>query len=555
MTASAVAAFAAAAPADEPAAPGRPADVFFRDPDKETGQRIQDLILQCSSDSVLSRRKARLALESLGFWAVAPLVDALRTQEPPVKCAAILTLDAICERNAARTDATHREVRDAAVRELREAVLREDANAYVGPFAALSLGRLRDVPATPVFRQALARTRELELLRAAVPLALAKLRDPSALALLREQLADGEASEAVTSARLLALGFFPEAALAQDAGRPAAALETAVLRGRRGERQAALLGFLVATSHTTHGKAFLLEILESEKAPSVAGVALIGLAAFKDADVTERLARTAASGAADDNVRELACDLLVPREDPTALPALLRLSQSQASARLRASALLGLGRLDAPEAREVILARLRDPNPLVRSSAAVAAARSRDGELRQKALAAIDGRLQAGETDSRTRELLVLARAVLAGERKDVAWPEVGPERLFSTMDQTPRQRLLRAVNLRAAWSLDLSKIASLQTENELAPHQLPSGVPGLDGAGASTSGTRSGDGVEIPGGGERSDGPGSGPIGASRSATWQELRDLWDELERRPYITAADLPLPPAAPTGLPQK
>jgi len=38
--------------------------------------------------------------------------------------------------------------------------------------------------------------------------------------------------------------------------------------------------------------------------------------------------------------------------------------------------------------------------------------------------------------------------------------------------------------------------------------------------------------------------------MGSSRTSAWPELRDLKDELRRRPYFTLDDLPLPPAATT-----
>lgn len=521
--------------ADEPPKPAAsPQDIFFRDPDKATGQRIADLIDQFSSDGWATRRRARESLEALGWWSVEPLVAATRTREPPVKCSAILTLDAIADRRA--------------LEPLRDSVVREDGNQFVGAFAALALGRLHDLPATASFRAALARPRELEMLRSAVPLALARLRSPEALDLLREQVRESGATELVSTARILALGFFPEAALGPDGQTPSRELADALRSARRRERESALLAYVVATARTTKGRAMLLSVADDEPKPTVVMVALLGLAAFEGPEITERIAKAAASAPAD-SVREFACDLLIPRADRAALPTLLKLVQSPSgAARLRASAVLALGRIDAQEARDVVIERLRDGAPLVRAAAAVAAARSESPDVRTRALALLDARLHGGETDAKAKEVAGLARAVLNGERREVRWPEVGPERLFSTMDLTPRQRLMHAVNLRVEACLDLLKIANFQTDTEMTPHQLPTTVPGLDGGDGSGDGGDDGPTTPTPG-----PVPGGtlGNIGATRTSAWQELRDLKVELRRRPYFTEADLPLPPAAPTG----
>jgi len=533
-----------AADAFDPQAPGQ--EVFFRDPDKATGARIEGLIAQATSDSVQARRGARAALEELGYWSVDPLVAALSTPskaEPPIRCSAALVLDAIGDRRA--------------LDPLRTAVVREASHPLVGAFAALTLGRFRDAGAPAAFRDAVRNTKNVDMLRAAVPLALARIRGADALDLLRAQLADVPANEPVASARLLALGFFPEAALSQEPGevRPSAALLAAMKGGRRGERQAALLAFLVATARRRDGKAYLVEVLGSEEAPEVVKVGLIGLSAFEGPDVTERLAKVATSNAAD-AVRELACDLLVPRADPAAKTALLRIVASPQSARLRGSAVLALARIDDDACRAAVVDRLRDQKPAVRAAAAVGATWITEKTTRDEVAKRIDGRLRAGEQDLSARAVLQLARSVLAGERSDIVWPEAGPEPLFSEIALAYDERLLRAVNLRAEASLDLEKIHNLQNDTEIKnvgpPKQPGGGDEGPGGPAPGGSEGAPGDGG--PGDGGSGDTPGGGiegPLGAQRTSAWQELRDLKVELRRRPYFGRSDLPGVPASETG----
>ena len=516
-------------------APG--AEVFFRDPDRATAQRIEALMSQFTADGVQSRRKARVELADLGWWTVEPLLVTLREKDPPARGAAILTLDALGDQRALPA--------------LRESVVREDSNAYVGAFAALALGRFRDTQAIGPLRKALQNTRNLDMLRAAVPLALARIRTPEAEAQLRVQLEDRSAVEPVASARYLAAGFFPELALAKGGGQPGAPLQTGLASTRRGERQAALLAFLVATARTTAGKDFLVQFADNEDAPTVLAVALLGLAAFPDSDVTERLAKTAASGAPD-GIRELACDLLVPRADATTLPTLLKILRSPAGARLRARALLAAGRIDAKEARDAILDRMTDKAPLVRAAAAVAAATSSSDALRAAARQKIDGRMAGGESDAKVRDLLQIARQVLAGDRTAVAWPEVSPEPFFASVAQSQRMRLIRAVNRRVELSLDLGKITNLQSDDQLIADSTPGVLNGFD---PRTGGTVEG----VP----SEDNPGGGPnvgqvprspmgsMGSSRTSDWPELRDLLLELAHRPYFSTDDFPVPLAAPTA----
>lgn len=531
--------------ADDPAGAvlPRPGEVFFREPDEGTRQRIKDLMAQSTSDAPRTRGRARADLVALGYWAVEPLIVAARDRDPAARCASILTLDAIGDARA--------------VEPLREIVLREDSNPYIGAFAALALGRFRDVgvlrdPKDP-FRESLDNPHSLDLLRAAIPFALARMRSESALGLklLREQLADGGAVEPVTAARLLALGFFPDAAVVQSGDRPAPPLEAAMRSNRQGERQAALLAFLVANARTTKGKDYVAKVAETDTSPRVQAVALIGLAAFAGADVTERIAATMTGSGPDSVVRELACDLLVERADAAALPALLHVTRTQQTTRLRASAVLALGRLAGADAHRAVIGALSDKSPLVRSAASVAAARSSSADLRADALARIDARLQGGETDADAREVLRTARAVLAGERREVAWREVGTDPLFASVLQTPRQRLIRAVNRRVELSLDLGKITDVPTEQGVSPDDLSGGAVSIDAHEAQLEG--------IQGPGDTSPPPSTlpaptgsiGTMGSSRTSAWPELRDLRDELRRRPYFTLDDLPAPPAAVTA----
>jgi HEAT repeat protein len=516
---------------DEPPA----ADVFFRDPDRDTAKRIDELIIQFTSDSVPTRRRARVEMERLGYWAVDPLLAAARDREPPFRCSAILTLDALGDRRA--------------IVPLREIVVREDGLQYVGAFAALALGRFRDEGAVVPLRTVLSSPKDLDMLRAAAPFALARIRTPQALDLLREQLADNGSTEPVTAARLLSAGFFPDLALASGATRPSDPLATALTSRRRGERQAALLAFLVATARTGAGRDFLVEFAATEQPPQVTAVALVGLSAFPDAEVTDRICRTAL-GSGPDALREFACDLLVGRADPAALPSLVQIVRTQPSARLRASAVLGLGRLDAPEARDAVVDRLRDRAPIVRAAAAVAAARSASQPLRDDVASRIAARLEGGETDTKVREVFQLARSVLAGDRRDVVWPEIGTDPLFASVLLTPRQRLLAAVNRRVELSLDLGKITNLQTDADVEVAPVAGLTPGAEPRGDTIEGVPGEEGGAPP---SRGTGVPSGPtvtMGAQRTAAWTELRDLLDELRRRPYFGPDDLPAPPAART-----
>src|SRR5688572_11253905 len=146
--------------------------VFFRDPDRETAARIADLITRMTSGSVPDRTKARRELEAIGFWAVAPLIDAVQTAEPPIRCASTLVLDVLRDRRA--------------IEPLRSVVLKEGSHPYVAAFAALALGRFADAGAVEPFHVAAKTPKSMEMLKAAVPLALAKIRTPAAKDLLLE---------------------------------------------------------------------------------------------------------------------------------------------------------------------------------------------------------------------------------------------------------------------------------------------------------------------------------------------------------------------------------
>jgi hypothetical protein len=167
-------------------------------------------------------------------------------------------------------------------------------------------------------------------------------------------------------------------------------------------------------------------------------------------------------------------------------------------------------------------------------------------------LGAIRARLQHGEQASDVRADLEVAAAVLAGERSDVRWTEVGADVLFSEMGLGYSQRLIRAVNLRAEACLDLAKIHNLQTDSEIvAPgtsgppddsndNDEPTGDGASGGEGADPEKPKPGDGGGVQPGGD-------GPVGATRTSQWQELRDLKVELRRNPYFGLQDLPPPPA--------
>ena len=147
--------------------------IFFREPDRETGAHIAELIAQMATGSVPDREKKRRELQSIGSWSVEPLLDAVARLEPPKVCAAILVLDAIHDRRA--------------VDPLRATVAKETAHPYVAAFATLCLGRFGDASSVEVFRSAV-KTTKLELLKAAVPFAAAKIRTADARDLVIERV-------------------------------------------------------------------------------------------------------------------------------------------------------------------------------------------------------------------------------------------------------------------------------------------------------------------------------------------------------------------------------
>jgi HEAT repeat protein len=525
----------AAAADDAPSAPSQ-GGVFFRDPDSETSARLKELVSRMATDSVLDRENLRRELETIGYWSVDPLVDALAHLEPPKQCTSVLVLDAIGDRRA--------------LEPLRSAVVRETSHPYIAAFATLSLGRFRDAAAIPAFRTAAKTTKSMDMLKAAVPLALAKIRTDEARVLVLERLHTKDQKEPVRSAALLALGFFPECAFAGNAPAPsddlAAAL--AVTNRRRGERQAALLGFLVAAEARGDVKAALRDLLAAESAPEVVRLLLLGLSRSSDADVTELIAQAAARQG-DERVREMAADLLYDRVDAATKAVVIQVARADSSARLRASCVLALGRLADDDARRLVVEKLIDKSPLVRAAAVVALTRCDTDAARTAAIAAIEPRLKHGETNDDVRADLEKARALLARERSDVEWTEVGARVLFKDMALSYVQRLLHEVNLRMMASLDLTKIQNLQTDSEIVPSGPPSqpGDPGEPGGGTDPG---EGDG-QLPGGPH--DGPpasGDAPApGVARTSQYQELRDLKVELRRRPYFAAEDLPPPTTTP------
>jgi len=534
--------------------------LFFREPDSDTTKRIGELISKMPTNSVADRTNVRRELETIGYWAVEPLIDAATKREAPFRCDAILVLDALKDRRA--------------VEPLRAVVLKEAAQQYVSGFAALALGRARDVGAVDVFRAALKSPKSMDMFRAAAPFALAKIHSSEARDLIIDRLHEKGAKEPARTAALLSLGFFPEAALAGDPARPGLDLMAGLASVRRGERQAALLAYLVAAHARGDTKAFLKEHLATETAPEVARVDLVGLSRSPDPDVTELFAKTVERQGAD-RVRELAADLLIDRVDAATKASILQTGRNAPGARLRAACVLALGRLEDDDARRLVVEKLVDQAPLVRAAAAVALTRSKNGASRADALAAIESRIKRGESNDDVRADLEKARALLAGERTDVRWTEVGPNVIFSEMPLTYVQRLLREVNLRLMASLDLAKIQNLQTDSEIVPGGPPIGASsgeaggvgetpsGPDAGAGGGSGGGSGGGAPTDGGGDGEsptsknpppiDGPAGPPeqqpMGASRTSQYQELRDLKVELVRNPYLGFADLPAPPSTP------
>jgi HEAT repeat protein len=527
--------------------------IFFRDPDSETAARISKLVGRMSTDSVQLRRDWRRELAGIGWWSVAPLIEVAQgtSSAPGARCVAMLVLDAIGDRRA--------------VEPLRDVVVKESTQQYTGGFAALALGRFRDPAAVEPFRAAVSTPKSMMMLKAAVPLALARIHTNEARDLLLERVHSSTAKEQpVRNAALLALGFFPESALDASGMRPGPDLAAGLAnRQRRGERQSALLAFLVATAARTDTKPFLAEMVATEGAPEVAMTALLGLSHSSDADVTDLLAKTAGKQG-DDQFRIRAADLLLDRADASVKPTLLQIVRAPSSTRLRAACVLALGRIDDDEVRHAVTEKLTDRSPLVRAAAAVSLTRRIAPAARDAALAAVEARLKHGETNEDVRADLEKARSVLAGERADVRWTEIGPDVLFGEMGLTYEHRLLREVNRRAEACLDLEKIHNLQTDTEI----VATGPPSNPGDTSNDPGSEPTGGEIDPGAGDPgtptqpTDNPsgqptGDGPApGAPRTSQWQELRDLKVDLDYRPYFGPSDLPQPTTTPAGpLPGK
>jgi HEAT repeat protein len=507
--------------------------IFFRDPDKETSAQITLLISRMATGSVQDRSKARADLESIGYWSVDPLIDAATHLEPPIRCASILVLDAIGDRRA--IDAFH------------SLIAKETSHPYIAGFATLSLGRFHDATAVDLFKTAVKTTKSLDMLRAAVPFALAKIRTPEAQALAVERARADKLKEPARSAGLLSLGFFPEAAMGPNGMSPGPELTAGLASRRRGERQAAMLGFLVAANARGDVKQTLKDFYAVETMPEVAAIELLGMSRSADADVTELLAQTTARQG-DDRVRELAADLLLDRVDAATKPVVIQAAHNATSARLRAACVLALGRLEDDDARRLVLEKMADRAPLVRAAAAVALTRRNVTGPREQALAAIDLRMKHAETNDDVKDDLDKARSILSGARSDVRWTEIGPETIFSEMPLTYVQRLLRAVNLRFMACVDLAKIQNLEADSEIAPTGLPS-QPGSEPGGGAGDGDAGGGDPTPPSDPPvtPTDGP---PVpGVARTSQYQELRDLKVELTRNPYFGPADLPLPPTTP------
>jgi len=521
--------------ADDPAGfDERAGNVFFLEPDRDTRNQIDDLIGRFAEDSVPARTRSRRELEEIGYWSVAPLIAALANEEPPIRAAAGLTLSAILDPRA--------------VAPMRAAVERETSHPFVAGFAALGLARYRDPQAVEPLRIALRSSKSIHMLRAAAPLMLARIRTPEALSLLSERLLSRAGNSQVRRARMLALGFFPRAALDADGPEPSSALRKG-LRGKKRElRRAAMVGYLVATLHRSDTKDVLMRLVRREKDARVLVPGLIGVSRFEDSETAAYLAHYAARSGERDIVRLTCCELLTGRDDAAALADLLSTLRRSSSAHLRAAAVLALGGIDRTEASEAVIKSLGDKSPLVRAAAGVASVRMPQREARDAALRRIESRLRGGESSRDARHNLSEARAVLSGERAEGDWREVGAERIFGELFLPYEDRVLAQVNLVANDALDLTKIRNLQAESDA--------FDGDDGGDPAEGGEGTGDGSNptTPGSGPtpKDDQPGmdppaagpSGPTpGSSRIATWQELHDLKVDLERRPLFVADDLP------------
>ncbi len=512
----------------------RRGNVFFSEPDNGTQREIDELMDRMSTDSPQDRARARHALIDIGFWAVEPLVDALQELEPPVKCAAALTLEGIAD--------------DRAIAPLRHSIESETSHPFVAAFAALAIGRFRDPGGVPPLTGALDSPKSMHILRAAAPLTLARIHTPEAQELLSVCLSRPRAREPVQAARLLALGFFPSLAFDGARAEPSPVLRHALESKRGAERRAALLGYLVATVNRRDTRDFLMRVLKTEDEASVIVLALLGLSVHGDDEVTRRLSRTALRHK-DDHVRYRAAQYLADRGDVAARADLLRILRAPNAAALKAASVLALSSMNDEEAAKAVVERLGDKSPLVRAAAAIGCTRLKVAAARVEAFARIDRRMKtAGESRAAVRHNFELARAVLADERVDVPWREVGEMPIFSQLGRSYEERLLTRVNRQVLDSLDLGKIHNLGTDTEI----LQDGGPRLetDSSGPldNPQDDPAGHDIDVPEG----RGPKPDPMigGAQRTSAWPELRDLKIHLLKRPYFAPEDLPGAPESRT-----
>ncbi len=529
---------AAPARADDAAFDERGGNVFFRQPDPDTAKRIDELIGRFAEDSVRARADARRELESIGYWAVEPLVTALQTREAPIRAASALTLGNMLDPRA--------------LAPLRDAVEKQTNMQFVAGFAAVAMARYADPQSVPQIRAALRSSKSLPTLRAAASLALARIRTPDAQALLVERLRADEGNVHVRSGRTLAMGFFPQLALENGGPAPSALLRDALRKGRREVRRAGIVAYIVATRARADTRDVLIEFADREDAPEALRAALVGLSRYEDSDTTRYLARRGARPG-DEAERAFACDLLASRADAAALDDLLSIVRRPSAPRLRASAIVALGGIDHPDAAAAVLDRLDDRIALVRGAAVFASTRLPQAAAREEALRRIDARLRKGESTLAVRHDMNEARAVLSGQKSAADWREVGPERLFEVLSQTYAERLLAEVNLAAEDALDLLKIHNLQTDTEI----LAGTDDGGSGDGAGDGGDDGGDGGDgentppddnpVPrddgGTAEPPPAPNAPAVGSPRTNAWQEQRDLRIDLAVRPLFGPADLP------------
>jgi HEAT repeat protein len=358
--------------------------------------RATSALLGRLDDGVLAVRLA--VIEALAQLedpaALLPLVARAQDPQPAVRRAAVLTLGALGDTRAA----------GAVMLALR------DADESVRLAAAQGLGGLRDKSVGSALAQrlsedlsavvrvaaarALARQEDPEHLRAVVD-ALLRARSREELAALRAALREaGEAARGPlevcvaersdpmhTSECARALALVGARGFSADGNQRAAGVIERALRAGRIAPAAALeaLGELAAASSTT----VLLEYVAATDAESArrAARALARVLEPLPADgrVVEPLADALAQAHADPERTRALVLALGESKTARASVALLPLATDGSDEAVRSSALEALGDLPAGSGDEALLRGLRDPEPVVRRAAALAAFRGLSG--------------------------------------------------------------------------------------------------------------------------------------------------------------------------------